>query len=531
MPLVMPSPNVTPTTPPNFTPIASMMNMANSAQQLQLGNMAIQQKAQTLPYDVAKAQADSQQSTIPLEERKAVAPILANLQSYSDENGNPDYNRLIPDVMKAAPTTGSQYIQNIATAATSATNAKSALNKLTDEQRQQVGQMIGQIDPKNPGPGLQAISAMSDVNPGLKPLVQHAFQYVLAPALAADQQSGGNGQNFKQAQLGVIKSILPATAQAGVETPTFVNTGGTLQPTNPFTPGQPALATTLSPESRQTLTTDAAGNPVIVNKTSAGVISPTGGGSGAIQDPGTTAQPTVPNAGPSGGASEQQTPAQPFPGWMNRPQAETQAGAATEIQNVRQRADNAMTVRNLNDQILGLTKDTKTGFGAGAWQHVLSAVGATVGGSPAANYEILNKYLAQKNAEALQAMGMGGTDARQAMVMQGTGSTEYSPQALAEVTKYTDSLNTGLKAYREGLDKAVGTGPNQNAGNLLPFKSAWAQNADPLVFRLMDDMRRGDQEDITKLKQGMTKPQLDALAVKFNNLKSLSTTGRLPNVQ
>ena len=94
---------------------------------------------------VANGMQQVQTNNIVLGERKNLQQVLSNPEKYNDANGNPDYSRMIPDIMKAAPTTGPEYITKIVQGHQAATAAKDAVLGLEANKRAYVGRylMIG----------------------------------------------------------------------------------------------------------------------------------------------------------------------------------------------------------------------------------------------------------------------------------------------------------------------------------------------------------------------------------------------------
>jgi hypothetical protein len=239
--------------PPQQVSIGDIMNIARGAQ-------AYQQAQQINPLLVQQQQAATQQSTAQAsvaaraaDEQKALAPILQDIPNHLDEAGNVDWNDAIPKIMAAAPTTGSEYISKLATAAKGATDAKKAVIGLNQDQKVAVSQQFQQIDPNNPGPGLQAVSAWSDQNPWAKPIIQQALQYHIVPALVQDQQNPNPknpNANFHKEQTHMIETVMTPAERAESMKPSgpLVSTGQvTYQAqTNPFAlepTGQPVAGT------------------------------------------------------------------------------------------------------------------------------------------------------------------------------------------------------------------------------------------------------------------------------------------------
>jgi hypothetical protein len=186
------------------------------------------------------------------------------------------------------------------------------------------------------------------------------------------------------------------------------------------------------------------------------------------------------------------------------------------IESARTAGDLTGLNRHINDQLLALSKDTSTGYGTKAWQ---SAIGALSGGKFGADYQTIGGYLDRQAALAQKSMGLPETNAGLATAQGATATTEYSPGALQTKVKLADTLNTAAQQFRQGLDKTVGVGPNQDNSKYQAYRSAWAQNFDPQVFAAENALRRGDKEELAKIQtqegpQGMADLKRKTIALR-----------------
>lgn len=245
------------------------------------------------------------------------------------------------------------------------------------------------------------------------------------------------------------------------------------------------------------------------------VTSPTTGGV-FVTKPNATVTPVKEN-----GDSTQNTGFNP----SYQGQKEDVAQFQNEVHSTRNQADQAPLAHNINQQILRLANDSRTGPGSDTWQHVIGAIGAPLGLSPTASYQELGKYL-EKNAIAnMQSMGGPPSDARLSAAAAANGSTVFSPEALKAVTKFNDATTTGLQLYRQGLDQAVGLGRSANYLNLPKFKSEWAKNFDVNVFRFDNALRDGDTEELNRIKAEVGPKGAKELMRKRKALHSLAENG------
>jgi hypothetical protein len=203
--------------------------------------------------------------------------------------------------------------------------------------------------------------------------------------------------------------------------------------------------------------------------------------------------------------------------------ARQQALDQEAVAHVREAGDAAPQNRNINQQLLQLSAATKTGPVTATLQK-LAAVANLPSGS---RYQEINAYLDRQAATQASAMGVPHTNAGLAASQTATGTTEYTPQALQEKVKYADALNSGAMAYREGLDKAVGTGGTPNLQKYQAFRSAWARNFDPDIYRVEDAQRRGDNAELNAITARLGAKGKRALMIKSANLRALEN-GQIP---
>ncbi len=193
------------------------------------------------------------------------------------------------------------------------------------------------------------------------------------------------------------------------------------------------------------------------------------------------------------------------------------------MENARAVGDQAPNNRNINQQLLQLSSGTQTGPLTATLQKLAGAAGLPSG----SRYQEINAYLDRQAATQASAMGVPHTNAGLAASQTATGTTEYTPQALQEKVKYADALNSGTMAYREGLDKAVGTGGMQNLQKYQPFRAAWAKNFDPDIYRAEDAQRRGDTAELNAIRDRLGSRGMKVLAQKSANLRALEN-GQIP---
>lgn len=194
-----------------------------------------------------------------------------------------------------------------------------------------------------------------------------------------------------------------------------------------------------------------------------------------------------------------------------------------DVDVARKAGDSGGQVRAINDKLLNLSEQTRTGPGAQSVQKLAAALNLPSG----SNYQEINAYLERQAATAGQAMGLPNTNAGLHAAQQASGTAEYTPKALQEKVKFADALNSGVMAYRQGLDKLVGTGATPDYRQYQAFRSAWAQNFSPDVFRAEDAIRRGDKKELASIKSELGSRGMAEMKAKSDNLRLLEN-GQLP---
>lgn len=150
--------------------LSSVLGIANQAQGLKNAQLSNEQGQQAL-----------QQSQINLQERQGIQGVMANIKQYQDPQGNVDFNKLMPDIMKVAPTTGPAAIQNMFQAQTSATNAKVAVGNLDAQSRNTVAQTLYALKGQPKEVVQSTLQGLETAYPNVTPAVQFMSQYILPP--------------------------------------------------------------------------------------------------------------------------------------------------------------------------------------------------------------------------------------------------------------------------------------------------------------------------------------------------------------
>jgi hypothetical protein len=486
-------------------PVANQFKMPDPSQgigQLSgiIGLQQQQQNLQTGQYQQATAQAESQQAQQKNNEMQKVSALMQGVHGggYRKADGSLDRQRLADDVSTVAPAYGQPQAASILSQANEIVSNQKAKQDLTDSARTSLGTTLTALA-KDPN------TRRDDVVSGYTQWLQDhkddpaAFRVGIAQAALLPQNDADPKYREILGKYAATLTGQPTTAPSTVETAGQIQPGQTSGITGGFSPAGAPIA------KPPTQTTNAAGQ--ILNRSpQTGALSPAGAGS---------------SAGPPGAAGP--------PGGINptTAQAQTAQGAAKDasegIENARAIGDQAPGIRNVNSQLLKLSQETATGPGSQTVQHIRAMLGMPSG----SNYQEISAYLDRQAAMQARTMGLPNTNAGLAASQSATGTTEYTPKALQEKVKFADALNSGAMAYRQGLDKAVGTAAAPDISKYQAYRSAWTQNFDPDVFRAEDAMRHGDKAELADLKKRLGPEGMKTLAQKSANLRQLEN-GQIP---
>jgi len=465
-------------------PLSDMLNVRNQFQDFQIGQQRLQQ-----------AQLETQQAQQIQNERTAINQAV---QDPSTGVRNPDgtfnIDRAMQLMPQIAPQTWAKYGDS------AAHSLQSVNDYLTSKQRvgQDASNAVGSILRAAVGTGGKPKMSLVDINanlgnledqnqgnPAVSTYVSHVRKLLLNYAddpAKLNQVLGGladssmaNGQ-LREAQRGDTQFLNNGRASI----PVNVQPGNGLvgQATGVTTPHQ------LGVDQSVDVRPGPDGNMYqVFRDPSTGQVTGTSalgvqGGNGG-----------TPGNGSQGGGA-------PMPHYAPGQLADTQA-AQQEVQQVRNSASQAVTNRHITDTLLDLTANAKDlGPNSDKWAHAFGSLGMAFDAKmpEVQKYQEINAYLDRMALQSAQSMGLS-TDAARSMAANAVGTTQMGRDALREKVRFVDAMNTGLEAYRMGLDRAVGTGGNQNFAAKRQFDSQWAQNADPLVFRLRNAQMRGDKED------------------------------------
>lgn len=499
-------------------PLSNLLNVANGAQQLQIGQQQLQQQ-----------QLVTQQAQQIQNERTAINRLFQDPSSgIRNTDGTINIQEAMKRLPQIAPQTWAQYGEGAARSMQSANELQTSKLHMGQEAANVVGNSLRAAVGTNGAPRMSLGEINSSLaqleerysdNDAVKTYVAHARSMLLSSADdpsklnsvlgALADTSVGNAQ-LRESQksdtqlLNNGRATIPVNVQPG-NAPVGQSTG--VPTLNQLGPGQ----------SVQLMAGPDGNNYQVVRDPTSGQVTGTsavgvqGGNSGA---PG--------NGGQGGGV--------PMPHYAPGQLADTQS-AQQEVQQVRNSASQVVTNRHITDTLLDLTANAKDlGPNSDKWAHAFGSLGMAFDAKmpEVQKYQEINAYLDRMALQSAQSMGLG-TDAARQMAANAVGTTQMGRDALREKVRFVDAMNSGLEAYRMGLDRAVGTGGNQNFAAKRQFDSSWAQNADPLVFRLRNAQMRGDKEDyqatLDRIRK-MPDAQRNAVLSHANSINQLVTGGQ-----
>lgn len=456
--------------------------------------LTIKSQQQALAGQAAQVQQEQQTAR----QRAAIAKYDWN--KHIGEDGTIDVESVAndPELQSIAGDSYIDLMSHVSQAKQSQLTQKQTLFSLRTEQRKQLSSFVGALrsDPdvtQDNEAGRRKVNdafiqfqqtyGTRDTLPVLEaygPALQNAPKGHLGDALKAVELQAFDVEKLNQAQL-----------------PQYTNTGAALKNINPQAAGNPEdIQLSIAPGA--VAIQDANGRTFFVNPQDPRAAKLVGGGAPS---------PTSPSAAPSA-----PTFVQPVPG---------QKDLETHVADVRKADSDYGLNRHVNDELLRLSADVRTGPGTKAWHSAIGKVVGLAGGDAVADFQKIGAYLDRQSALAAQQMGLPDTNAGLATAANLTGTTEYAPGALQTKVKLTDALVEGAHQYRQGLDKVIGTGANQDLSKLQEYRSQWADNFDPNIFRAQNALRRGDKKELEELKKELGPNGMAELKHKSDNLEAL----------
>ncbi len=181
-------------TPDSFKTIGSMLNFAGQAQNLQRGNI------------------DLQQNQIKLQERKGIQDLFgSDPNRFTKQDGTQDYDAMIHGIMKVAPTTGPEFIPKIIQGYKDSAAAQQTLNTLNGEQATRVGNAFVSIANLPPQEGFKIIDTLVGTSPNLAPLFKVGRQHLESVA--------NDPAKYQALAMRLAQSVQPVSEQRAMTTP------------------------------------------------------------------------------------------------------------------------------------------------------------------------------------------------------------------------------------------------------------------------------------------------------------------------
>jgi len=455
-----------------FETIGNVMNIANTAQQMQQRSQQIQTGAVEL-----------EQRRQDLQERQALQGIARNMQQYiNPQNGNVDFSRLLKDATVAAPKLGLGWAKDQAAGYLEGLNVKQAILNTDATARTQAGNVLLGVSKADPKIQDSIVNGLKRQYPELAP----AFDFALKTAAQGD--ASNRSAIFET--IGKAMQTAPVQSEIGTPGGAQIDTGQRVVPLN---------------------------------------VKPFAGATGPI--PGTTMQkelpPTTPTVTPSGQPSYvgPQPPTVPAGTGVSRPAAPVASAAPPTL---------ASTVETVGKNFLEVQDQAKTaGQDIGVLQNIKKyAPGAITGvendrrayitgiagllGINAAQIGKTNTDLLIKNSN-MQALG-GNTDAARILLEGANPNAKMTKEAIVE------AANQVISQRRWALEKQRVLGDVKAAvdKSTLPPAAymetiAKLNTIDPRVFQL-DEMSRAEKD---KMYRSMTAAQREKFVEMLRTAKQM----------
>ena len=533
--------------PNTLQSLSNLMGLQQQQQAIQSGSLQIQQQQQNLTHGAA----DTQQAQQTAAQRQGIANI--DWSKYDDGTGTISTDRMLSDtaLQKSAGDQFPQLLQQAATARQQQLQNKTSLVNLNDGLRNQFGSVIGALrtDPDviadNPTGRQKVTQAISQFGQAGGPDAAKVAQIYGPVATHAPQGQLARGINAIQLQ------AMDASRQAAAQAPSYANTGGSLQQTNPQAAGgnlasPQSIGNTVAP-GNQTFT-DQAGNTWAFDprnpghaiqvgqggSTSGGSGSPSGAPMFKVQLPSgevfqgsaQDAQARMKQLADSGDYSSAAEIQHVYQAGMadqgkNPPPSESSTSVKPPALNVgeadqvrantqavttnRQQAQDAQLQHDILQRIQSLSSTPGLYLGPGSRN--VADLATTVSQIPgfegaakyANNYNELTKFMAQNAARQGAAMGLSGSDARVDMATHAQPNADpMDPRTVQNVAQYMGGVVRMNLAKANAMDTWLSQ-PGNSIQNEHQFESLWRNNADPRLFQLAEMKDQGEAANYAKL--------------------------------
>lgn len=461
--------------PDSMNTLGNIMNVANSANQLQSGNLRLQGETQAN------------------DDRVAAAQFMQDPSNWQNDDGTINLTKA-NNIMKIAPQAGSDVVQKLSTLAGAQTTAAKAKMDMGSAGRSVIGGLYGVL-------GRSGIDNPTTVSSELDQLKNH---YGPDSPITAYANAAKVGLQHLPSGSGAVKNMLISQSQALMspesQQTALSPTAGTFNKGTDVVPmvSQPAVGgnapsisiganpiaqTQITPGQAESVGTDQAGNPTVVNRNVQGKVT-----------------------GMSGMPVSGQAPVKP----MILPAGETQ-DTLKVVQGYRQAA-NASAAEAPNqafnaNQIIKYSKEGFTGSGANGLAKA-SAIFPSLpwSGDKATDTQLLGHAIAQQTASVANSAGLNGSNAARDIGREMTADGSWTPEAIQSSSRVMRAIgDTGARLYNVGIENAVKNGGPFAARE---FKTNWSNAANLDGIRLYDAKKNieSDPEGMKQVVQSLGGP-------------------------
>jgi len=458
------------------------------------GVLGLQQQKQALDtgaFTQQTAQAESQNAQRTAQEKQRIAAYVSN-----PANKGKKAIDMADDITSLAPTVGQDYLTARTGLEQKETELKGAQSKLSAGNQELAGNLIGSLvgGKESPEEVQAKLAWAGKANPQLAPLLSHyadLAQHLPPPGPLRDQLL-----NQAAVSLGSKSPLSAGTREQGTTaTPIAINANTATQ-----APTGPAYDKT---QIGQTGTGQAA------------IVGPKGV---SVLPENTPKAPAAPAAGPR--SAQDDAPGANAPAAVQENYKKAAAGAQQHVEEARKADEGYGNNISIANTIRHLAPDSNTGPGRETLNKALAGLGIQAG----SNNQELGAFLDRQAAGLRSQMGLPSTNEGAEQSKSIAGNTGYTLQALMDKNDYTQSLVEGSHQYRHGLDRVAGFSGQASPKAVNEFKSAWADNFDPNVYKADLAKKQGKLKEFVN---SLDPKEAASLATKRKNLQMLSN-GQIP---
>ena len=468
-----------------------------------LGLQQQKQALQTGQYAQETAQAGAATNQMVLGERQRVASYLSN-----PANKGKKAEDMADDLRSIAPTTAPEYIKKIQDNENGQIGIDQNLSTLSKDYKEQLNNVLGSR--------VGSSASNSDIEEDIHQAVLQnpklaGTAYFMSKNIdnLPDPTKPPQGMTPQDAQQQRDKLLAAAQYKVSGKSPLAAGvrdqgTSATPIATNQITGSQ----TTTGPSYDKT------------------TIGQTGTGQAALVGPkGVSVLPdrTPPVAPPVNASPRTAQDDAPGPNAPKAVQENYQAAsqaAQKHVEDVRKADEGYGNNVSVANTIRHLAPNADTGPGRQTLNNALAGLGVQAG----SNNQELGAFLDRQAAGLRSQMGLPATNEGAEQSKSIAGNTGYALPALMDKNDYTQSLVEGAHQYRHGLDRVAGFSGQASPKAVNEFKSAWADNFDPNVYKA--DLAK-KQGKLSEFVNSLDPKEAATLAQKRKNLQSLSN-GQIP---